>query len=559
MTKYRRFFPIIWICVFLVSTAASSSEANPVFKHKQSRAFSESAATAPGKTLYIDTYSTDLTITASDENAVTVEAVVEVSDEDEEVVKYFLAETQLFLEPYADGLRLRLSSPMDQLRKPGKPPKEGIFRRFYKGNKFVFQLSYSARLTIRIPARHNLKVENAYGNILIGGVEGDLHVANRSGKVRLDRCGGELELRNSYDLVEIPGFKGPVNIKNPSGEVEVRDAEGDVHVENSYAPVRFDTIGGSLTISSKSGKVTGSNVKGDCEITSSYEEIDIRGVEGRLTIKGPSCKVTAQDITLDAHIENSYSPVSVAQVGGILKVKSGSSAVTADDIGGNASIRSSYDAIVLSNVRGSAEVESPSSSVSVREVDGNVTIVSSYNNVIVAGVGGWLDVRSQSAGVKASDIKKNASIVTSYDRVEVSGVGENLKIDASSSSIQAEDISGDVSAKNSYGSVVLRRTSGSIEVHGSRIDVAQIENLPKNSRIELVTTYDPVILTLPEGADVVISVLSGGRISSTFPVYHVKSQAQKLEAVLTKGGATVYIETNGNINIKSSRITIKEK
>jgi hypothetical protein len=139
--------------------------------------------------------------------------------------------------------------------------------------------------------------------------------------------------------------------------------------------------------------------------------------------------------------------------------------------------------------------------------------------------------------------------------VEVFKVGGNLRVEGSSTSIKAEDISGDVSTKNSYGSVVLSRTSGSIEVHGSssRIEIGQIRNLPKDSRIELITTYEPVILTLPEDADVVISVFPGGKISSEFPVYHVKSQTQKLEAEQAKGGVAVYIQTSGSINIKSSK------
>lgn len=111
MTKNRRLMTIIWISIFLV--AATVAEANLPFKNKQFREFTKTAATAPGKTLYIDTYSTNLTITAGDENAVAVEGIVEVSDDDEEIVEFFLAETRLILEPYADGLRLKLSSPME--------------------------------------------------------------------------------------------------------------------------------------------------------------------------------------------------------------------------------------------------------------------------------------------------------------------------------------------------------------------------------------------------------------------------------------------------------------
>ena len=91
MTKKINLIPLVFLCAVLV--LISTAEASSLFKHKQSRAFSQSAATAPGKTLYIDTYSADLTLTEGDENAVTVEGIVEVSDEDKEVVQFFVDET----------------------------------------------------------------------------------------------------------------------------------------------------------------------------------------------------------------------------------------------------------------------------------------------------------------------------------------------------------------------------------------------------------------------------------------------------------------------------------
>ena len=54
-----------------------------------------------------------------------------------------------------------------------------------------------------------------------------------------------------------------------------------------------------------------------------------------------------------------------------------------------------------------------------------------------------------------------------------------------------------------------------------------------------------------EGADVVISVLPGGNISSEFPVYHIRSQERELEGAKAKGSTFIRIETSGSIVIKS--------
>ena len=204
----------VFLVILVFFATCWTVQAHASFKHKESSTFSLTKTTSPGKTLYVDTYSANLTITTGNENQAVVEAVVEVADDDEEIVKFFLAETRLSLEPYADGLRLRLTSPMDEFRKRGKPPKKGIYRRFYRGNKIFIKISYTANLTIRIPSQQSLQINNAYGNISIGGINGNLQIVNKSGKVRMDQCGGELTLTNSYDPVEIPEFNGPVNIKN---------------------------------------------------------------------------------------------------------------------------------------------------------------------------------------------------------------------------------------------------------------------------------------------------------------------------------------------------------
>ena len=60
---------IVWISVFLAVPAAAGTP----FKHTQSRSIKETAPTAPGKTLSIESYSADLTITAGKSRVKVVE------------------------------------------------------------------------------------------------------------------------------------------------------------------------------------------------------------------------------------------------------------------------------------------------------------------------------------------------------------------------------------------------------------------------------------------------------------------------------------------------------
>ncbi|MDH5706457.1 MAG: hypothetical protein OEZ45_10610, partial [Candidatus Aminicenantes bacterium] len=201
----------------------------------------------------------------------------------------------------------------------------------------------------------------------------------------------------------------------------------------------------------------------------------------------------------------------------------------------------------------SVDVDGPSCPVSVSDVKGNAIIVSSYKDIIVERVDGGLEVRAHSAPVMASVIGKDVTIRSSYNPIQIKQVGGKVNVDGGSCSVTAEDIAGDVNIVNSYKYVVLKRTSGSIIVQGSSspIEVTQIRNLPKDGKVELITTYKPILLHLPRNADAVISAYSRyGKISSDFPVYLDQGDDKKIRIELGEGKTTVQLKTSANITIK---------
>jgi hypothetical protein len=101
--------------------------------------------------------------------------------------------------------------------------------------------------------------------------------------------------------------------------------------------------------------------------------------------------------------------------------------------------------------------------------------------------------------------------------------------------------------------VVLRETSGSVVVRGSSspIEVTQVKSLPQGSRVELITTYKPIIVEIPGDADVAISASTQyGKIRSDFPVYLLDKGTKSIKVELGKASIIVRIETSGDITIK---------
>ena len=180
-------------------------------------------------------------------------------------------------------------------------------------------------------------------------------------------------------------------------------------------------------------------------------------------------------------------------------------------------------------------------------------MVSSYKDITAENIKGRLDIRTTSGSITANSIGKNVDIISKYKPIQISHVGGSLKIDGQSCSVMAEDIQGDVNISNSYKYVILKQTMGSIVVKGSSspIEITGIKKMPKDGGIELITTYKPITLHLPESADVILSAYTTyGKINSDFPVYLSSAKNAAPEAAEKKGSTLVRLETSGNITVK---------
>jgi len=486
-------------------------------KNVQRRTLNETAAGLAGKTLKIDKTQAHLTITAWDRNDVSAEAVVEVGDGSDDVVREFLDNTKLTMTTEAGGAVLRLDSPLNwaEARREKLPRLGQLFR------SRSWNLSFSAKIDVRVPASLSLDMANGFGDVVVRGVTGRLAITNESGKVHVETCGGSLDLTNSFGPVRIAAFKGAVKVGNESGAVELENIGGSAEVRNSFAEVSFKKIGGPLTVTSESAAVIGAGVAGDVRIRSSFDKIDVRDIRGRCDVTGESAAVTVELVDKDALLANSFQPLQATRIKGSLSVTGESSLVRAADIGGDAIVRSSFNPITLEKIHGRATVEAESSAVTLRDID------------------------------------RDASVVTSYGAVEARRIGGGLKVKGESAAVLGEEIGGPVDIRNSFHQVILRKTAGSISIAGesSGIDVSQIRALPAGSQIDIKTSFMPIVLALPTGTPVQGTARTQyGKIVTGFPVYLLDGDEAGHKAVrfeTGKNGVTLKLENTADITIKT--------
>ena len=215
MKKHKNLFSLILFVFLLCSVQVLQANA-VITANKQSKNFEDKMETLPGKTLYIEDTRADIFIIGTDSNEVKVKAFIEVSALNKDFVEEYLSLTDMSLEPYRQGVRLKWTTPRKELNTRGKSGFSQFFRRLSRGR---FNLSVHEEIQIWVPSSLSLEIENAYGDVFAEDVSGEINVKNRSGEIEFLRCGGDLNLRNSYAKVKIVDFNGSVDIRNSSGAV----------------------------------------------------------------------------------------------------------------------------------------------------------------------------------------------------------------------------------------------------------------------------------------------------------------------------------------------------
>ena len=134
-------------------------------------------------------------------------------------------------------------------------------------NHSFFSRHELINLTVRMPQKMNLKVDDGSGSMEIKDIVGDLSIDDGSGGI---------DITNITGNVHIDDGSGEVNLNTITGYVEVEDGSGELEIENITGDLNVDDGSGSLRIS---------NIAGNVIITDGSGSIDIDGVDKDVTIK----------------------------------------------------------------------------------------------------------------------------------------------------------------------------------------------------------------------------------------------------------------------------------
>ena len=137
-----------------------------------------------------------------------------------------------------------------------------------------FNRRFKASLSIRVPRRSQVSVENRNGNVTMQGLSGNQEIANRFGDV------------------EIHNISGMVKIKNQNGSVRVEDIGDSVTISNSFGPINAANVRGELKINGRNNEIEIDHVDKDIDAESAFQNVTIRDPKAAVKVSSRNGEVS---------------------------------------------------------------------------------------------------------------------------------------------------------------------------------------------------------------------------------------------------------------------------
>jgi DUF4097 and DUF4098 domain-containing protein YvlB len=178
--------------------------------------------------------------------------------------------------------------------------------------------------------------------------------------------------------------RSAVSVNNRYGEVEVSDLAGDQQVENGFGATLLSRINGAVDIKSRNDRVAVEDITGAAKISSQFGNVEARRVSGNLDLEHRNGDVNVEEIKGDARISNQFGSITATTIGGSLTVNARMTGVEATHVGGNATVETQFHYVKLEDVKGVIFVENRNGNVEVRFVQpprNNVRVGNKFGDV----------------------------------------------------------------------------------------------------------------------------------------------------------------------------------
>jgi DUF4097 and DUF4098 domain-containing protein YvlB len=144
------------------------------------------------------------------------------------------------------------------------------------------------KYTITVPAKFNVDLRTAGGNVAVADLEGQAKVQTTGGSLDLGRISDEIQARTSGGNIKIQGGRKNVAAQTTGGSVMIGKVEGDLKVKSSGGNITVDTIKGEIEANTTGGSIKIGSAGGPVKATSSGGNVSAEladGAPGQCTLK----------------------------------------------------------------------------------------------------------------------------------------------------------------------------------------------------------------------------------------------------------------------------------
>ena len=216
------------------------------------------------------------------------------------------------------------------------------------------ELSFAAELTLWLPARAAVDLDNSFGPVTIDTRDGDVSVKNRLADIELERIHGNARVDAQFGAVTARDVTGTLTITGKNTAVTAERIGGLADVRTSAGAVTITTAG-AVHVEDRIKPVTIRAVAGDVRVVSSFGDVKVDGVGGDLAIDCKNGKIDARNVGGDAKVIGNLSEVVLADVTGAAEVHAPFSPVMVRGVGGKLVAENSARALEIERARGDIE------------------------------------------------------------------------------------------------------------------------------------------------------------------------------------------------------------
>jgi hypothetical protein len=151
-------------------------------------------------------------------------------------------------------------------------------------------------LTIKVPYKLSLSVDDGSGNIEISNLDGNVEVEDGSGNIEISNIVGNVEVNDGSGNISLENVTGSVEVEDGSGNLTLTDISGAIKVDDGSGDLKVEKAGASVNIKDGSGEIVLVGAVGKASIDDGSGDLLVEQIKGHVTIEDGSGDIEVVDL-----------------------------------------------------------------------------------------------------------------------------------------------------------------------------------------------------------------------------------------------------------------------